>query len=41
MTAKNGFHNFDYRFEVSLGRLKSMTSISNMPIAENGMGVKM
>ena len=29
------------KFEVSLGRLKTMTSISNMPIAENGMGVTM
>jgi ribosomal protein S8 len=29
------------RFEVSLGRLKEMSSISNMPIAQDGLGIKM
>jgi aminopeptidase N len=29
------------KFEVSLGRVKDMTSLSNMPIKDGGMGVPM
>ena len=29
------------RFEVSLGRLKDMSSISNMPISQDGLGIPM